>query len=62
MNFVNKNLEDIKSEKMDLLEKGYSSYIISNNKEITENKTLQKISYSNFLNYVKKDFMDVKTL
>ena len=56
LDHVNKNLEDIKSEKMDLLEKGYSSYIISNNKEVTENKTLQKkkISYSNLAELCKK--------
>ena len=62
LDHVNKNLEDIKSEKMDLLEKGYSSYIINNNTEnteiteITENKTLQKkkISYSNLAELCKK--------
>ena len=59
LDHVNKNLEDIKSEKMDLLEKGYSSYIINNNKENTEvieNKTLQKkkISYSNLVELCKK--------
>lgn len=58
LDHVNKNLEDIKSEKMDLLEKGYSSYITNNNienTEVTENKTLQKkkISYSNLVELYK---------
>ena len=53
LDYVNKNLEDIKSENMDLLEKGYSSYIKNNNEQ---NKTLQKkkISYSNLAELCKK--------
>ena len=41
---VNKNLEDIKSETMDLLEKGFSSYLKNN---IQENNTSKKKSYKN---------------
>lgn len=43
---VNKNLEDIKSETMDLLEKGYSSYLKNNIQKNNKIKKCKK-SYNN---------------